>query len=131
MCDLPITFPNRRTVAEIQANINEKRERNLLSRLVNAKNDKEVMAGWRSDLNRILQVFNVRSVGSGRQSLTASLYFQTELAMNTHVMVLDIHRNVVASQEGPDGQHRSVSPTSDPSTTECSPSPRLTSGRLP
>ena len=123
--------PDRSTVAEIQANINEKREQNLFSRLVHAKNDKEVIAGWRSDLNEILHVFNVRSVGSGRQSLTASLYFQTELAMNTHVMVLDIHRNVVAGQEGPDGQHRSVSPTSDPSTTERSPSPRLKPGRLP
>ena len=124
-------LPDRRTVAEIQANITEKSKRNLFSRLVNAKNDKEVMAGWMSDLNRILHVFNVRSVDSGRQPLTASLYFQTELAMNTHVMVLDIHRNVVAGQEGGDGQHRSVSPTSDLSTTECSPSPRLKSGLLP
>ena len=89
------------------------------------------MDGWRSDLNRLLHVFNVRSVDSGRQPLTASLYFQTELAMNTHLMVSDIYRNVVAGQEGGDGQNRSVSATSGPSTTECSPSPRLESGLLP
>ena len=112
-------------------NIDEKRERNLFSRLIHAKNDKEVIAGWRSDLNRILHVFNVRSIGSGRQSLTASLYFQTELATNTHIMVLDTHRNVVAGQDGASGQHHSVSPASDPLTTECSPSPRLKSGLLP
>lgn len=70
--DDSFTTLNRRTVAEIQRNVIEKSGRNLFSRIVYATDDKEVMAGWRSDLNRILHVFNVRSVGSVRQSLTAS-----------------------------------------------------------
>ena len=69
-----VQFPqpafNRRTVAEIQGYIVEKGGRNLLSRLVHAKNDKEVITVWRSDLNRVLHVFNVRSAGPVRQSLT-------------------------------------------------------------
>ena len=52
----------RRTVAGIQEKIIEKCGRNLLSRLANAKNDKETVATWKSDLNRILHVFNVCSV---------------------------------------------------------------------
>ena len=51
--------------------------------------------------------------------------------MNTHVMVSDIHRNVVTGQEGADGQHRSVSETSNPSTAESSSPSRLKSGQLP
>jgi len=54
--------PDRRTVAEIQEKIVEKSGRNLLSRLVDAKNDKETIATWKLDLNRILHVFNVRSI---------------------------------------------------------------------
>jgi len=42
----------------------EKTERNALSRFVNAKNDKEMIATWKSDLSRILHVFNVCSVTS-------------------------------------------------------------------
>jgi len=44
-------------------------------------------------------------------------------------MVLDIHRNVVAGQEGTDSQHRSVSPTPYPPTTECSSFPRFNTGQ--
>ena len=51
------------------------------------------MVTWRMDLNRILHVFNVRSVTSARPSLTVPL--QTELAINTHLAVSDIRRNVV------------------------------------
>ena len=40
----------------------EKGERNLLSRLVHAKYDKETIAAWKLDLAGILRVFNVRSV---------------------------------------------------------------------
>ena len=49
-----------RTVAGIQKKIIEKGGRNLLSRLANAKNDKETITTWKLDLNRILHVFNVR-----------------------------------------------------------------------
>jgi len=95
----------------------------VISRLAHAKSDKETIATWRSDLNRILLVFNVRSVFF--LWLLLIVYSQTELAINTHVAVLnihhdvvnthilvsDIHRNMVNSQEGTDGQHRAVSDT--------------------
>ena len=51
-------------MAGIQGRIVDKRERGLLSRLANAKNDKEIIAAWKLDLISILQVFNVRSTGS-------------------------------------------------------------------
>ena len=100
---------------EIQDRITEKGKRNLFSRLVHAKNDKETIATWNSDLNGILRIFNVRSAGSVPLSLTSS--FQTQMAVNTNAMVLEIHRNVVTGQGGTDGQPRSVSPTSYLSTT--------------
>jgi hypothetical protein len=52
----------RRTVAEVQGKIIEKGGRNLFSRLVHAKDDKDTIVSWRLDLNRILHIFNVRSV---------------------------------------------------------------------
>jgi len=52
---------DRRTVAGIQGKIIKRSGRNLLSRLANAKNDKETIATWKLDLNRILHVFNVCS----------------------------------------------------------------------
>jgi hypothetical protein len=52
----------RRTVAEIQRNVMKQSNRNPVSRLFHAKNDKDTIAAWRLDLNRILHVFNVRSV---------------------------------------------------------------------
>ena len=97
----------RRTVTEIQSKIVEKKERNLLSRLAQAKHDKETIAAWKLDLIRILQVFNVRSAGSVRLSLTAS--FQTELALNTHNIVSDIHQNML---KGCEDQSQAVSSTS-------------------
>jgi len=66
----------------------------MLSRLANAKNDKEAIAAWKLDLIRILQVFNVRSVGSVRLSLTVSS--QTELTITTNVIVSDIRRDMLA-----------------------------------
>jgi len=56
---------NRSTVAGIQEKVIEKCGRNLLSRLANAKNDKEMITAWKLDLNRILHVFNVRSAMAG------------------------------------------------------------------
>ena len=54
--------PNRRTVSEIQRNVVNRGKRNVVSRLFHAKNDKDTIAAWRLDLNRILHIFNVRSV---------------------------------------------------------------------
>jgi hypothetical protein len=53
---------DRSILAEIQRKIIEKGKRNPVSRLLHAKNDKEMIAAWKSDLNKILLVFNVRSV---------------------------------------------------------------------
>ena len=68
-----LTRPNRRTVAEIQGDIIEKGRRNLLSRLIHAKNDEEAIATWKLALNRILHVFNVRSVDLTRLLLIISI----------------------------------------------------------
>ena len=87
---------DRRTVAAVQEKIIEKRGRGVFSRLANAKNDKEMIAAWKLDLIRILQVFNVRSSGSVRLSLTVSS--QTELMINTNVIVSDIRRDMLAGQ---------------------------------
>jgi hypothetical protein len=54
--------PDCRTVAEIQGKVIKQSKRNAFSRLLHAKNDKETIAGWKSELNRILHVFTVRSV---------------------------------------------------------------------
>ena len=51
-----------RTVEKIQEKITDKDGRNRLSRLLHARNDKDTIAAWKLDLNRILLVFNVRSV---------------------------------------------------------------------
>ena len=122
-------------MAEIQRKTIKQSGRNPASRLLHAKNDRETIATWKFDLNRILRVFNVRPVAPVWLLLTA--HFQTELAMNTqvlvsdvhygvidthamvsdvhhgvvntHSMVSDIHRNMMKGQEGTNGQLRSVS----------------------
>ena len=60
--------------------------------MFHAKNDKETIATWRLDLNRILHVFNVRSVSTAWALLT--ICFQTELSINTNIVVSDVHRDV-------------------------------------
>ena len=114
-------------MAEIQEKVIEKAGRNLLSRLVYAKDDKDTIASWRLDLNRILHIFNVRFIAFVRLSPTI---FQTELAISTnanvsdvrrdvtnthavvtrtHTLISDIYRNVVQSPGGTYGQQRLVS----------------------
>ena len=98
---------DRRTVAEIQRKIAKQAKRNVISRHLHAKNDKETIATWRSDLNRILLVFNVRSVLPDWPLLTSRS--QTELAINTHVAVSDIRQDVSKIREEICDQVRSVS----------------------
>ena len=85
-------------MAGIQKRIVKQGKRNAVSRAFYAKGDKDTIATWRRELDRILHVFNVCSAYSVWHSLTTSL--QTELAINTHTMVVDIHQNVLASREG-------------------------------
>ena len=73
----------------------KKGKRNPVSRLLHAKNDKETIATWKSDLNKILLVFNVRSVIVVWLLLTVRS--QTELAINTHVTVSDIRHDVATT----------------------------------
>jgi len=80
-----------RTVAEIQRGIIKQGKRNTISRLFHA-NDKEAIATWRLDLNRVLHVFNVRFVTSVWPSLTCR--FQTELGINAHATTSDIRHDV-------------------------------------
>jgi len=49
-------------VADVQKKIAKWVKRNPVSRRFHAKKAKETIAAWRLDLEKILQVFNVRSV---------------------------------------------------------------------
>ena len=46
-------------VVEIQRKIMRQSGRHAVSRFLHARNDKDAIAGWKSDLNGILNVFNV------------------------------------------------------------------------
>jgi len=55
-------MPDPRAVGEVERNVIKQRNRNAISRRLHAKNDKKKIAAWRLDLDKILQVFDVRSV---------------------------------------------------------------------
>lgn len=69
------------TVAEIQGKIAEQARRNQISRAFHAKGIKDMIAGWRSELGGILDIFNA------------------ELAINTHLVVADIRDDVSKIRE--------------------------------
>ena len=96
-----------RTVAEIQRKVTKQNGRNSASRIFQAKTDKDTIAGWKLDLGRTLQVFNVRSVDFTWSSLIVPP--QTELAVNTHVAVSDIRHDVSKIREEIGSQIRPVS----------------------
>jgi len=52
-------WPDLRAVAEIQRMTVKQRKRCAVCQLFHARNDKETIATWRTNLNRILYVFNV------------------------------------------------------------------------
>ena len=56
-CDL-----DHRTVAEIQEDVLKRSGRGRVSRFLRSRDDKDMIAAWKSDLNRLLRVFNVCSV---------------------------------------------------------------------
>jgi len=103
-------------VEEIQEKVVKQGKRNVVSQLFHAKDDKQQIAAWRSDFDRILQIFNVRSIVTVWRLLT--LDSQTELAIDTNVtvaethnMVSNIHRTVVGGQGGSGGRNPLVSDT--------------------
>jgi len=51
-----------RTVAEIQEKVIKQSRRHGVSRFFHSRNNKDMIVGWKSDLNRILVVFNVCSM---------------------------------------------------------------------
>ena len=81
-----------RTMGEIQRHIIERGKRNVISRHYHAKDDKEAIATWRLELNRILPVFNVCPITPARRSLTFRL--QIELGANTHATISGTHQDI-------------------------------------
>ena len=144
---------NRRTVKEIEERVTEKGKRNRAYRLFHARNDKETIASWRSDLIRIIGVFNVCPVVYVWLLLTATPQAEVAIDTNantsgtrqdvanthivvssiqddvvkTHNLVSDIHHNMQQIQGWPD-QHNSVSEAVYLSTSECLSFPRPQSG---
>ena len=98
---------DRRTVEEIEEKLTEQSKRNAVSRIIRAVNDKVRIVGWMSDLDRILRVFNVRSVIFTRSSPIVS--FQIESIMNIHVTTSDVKHGVLEIQKEVRGQARWVS----------------------
>ena len=101
--------PDDSTVTEIQRKVTKKGKRKLASRYFHAKNDREKITTWRSDLNKILHIFNVRSIDYTWMSLT--VHFQTELAINTHVTVSEIGQDVANTRTVVSDIHRGVANT--------------------
>ncbi|KAF9781519.1 hypothetical protein BJ322DRAFT_1111447 [Thelephora terrestris] len=78
------------TLAGIQSEIDKLGKRNVASQALNANSDKDKIARWNRDLDRLRQTFNI------------------ELDINTNVLVTDIHRKMMASPEDAIGQHQST-----------------------
>ena len=98
-----------RTVAEIEKDITKQGRRNPASRIFHPKSDKKKMAAWRGELNRILQIFNVRSVTLPLASLTICL--QTELAIGMNATISKTHNLVSGTQNIVYDTHNIVSST--------------------
>lgn len=89
-------------------------QQNVFSSIFHSKGNKDKIAAWRAELDRILQVFNVRFI-TFLPIKFLTIRLQTELAINTHVVVVntqnivsDIHRTIVERQGG-SGRNASVS----------------------
>ena len=51
--------PDCRTVEEIQNEVKKRNEGHKIARFLRSRNDKDTIAAWNLDLNKLLQVFNV------------------------------------------------------------------------
>ena len=66
-----------------------------------------MVAAWRSDLDRIHHVFDVRSAVHSMPILL-TFHLQTELALHTHVAVSDIREGVASTHELVSDMHRTM-----------------------
>ena len=114
---------DHRTLTEIQRKVVKQGKRHAASRFVLARSDKNKIAAWKQDLLRVLNVFNVGSIIYVGHSLICQP-FRTELVIDIHEMVADMHPNVLTGQEGASSQGNSVGITCHPLTTERLPPPR-------
>ena len=105
-------------MATIERKIVKRGKYNLICRRLFPKDDKKRIAAWRSDLNRILHVLNVRYIAFVLQLLT--LYFQTELTTNTRVATPETRHDIDRTVKGQekDGDNLPVSDTWTVSTTK-------------
>ena len=85
-------------MAEIRRKVIKHSKRNVVYRHLLARNDKDKIAVWRVDLEKIVRNFNVRSIVTIRRLLT--LDSQTALAINTNVIVSNINRILVEGRGG-------------------------------
>ena len=49
---------------DVQEKVIEKNDRNVFARAFYTKSDKDAIAAWKQEFSTILQIFQVRSVGS-------------------------------------------------------------------
>jgi hypothetical protein len=96
-------------VEEIQGDIMKQGKRNAIARRLYAREDNEKIPSWRSDLNRILHDFNVRSIISSVR-LQLTMHSQT-------VNVSQIHHDM-KGQDGNGDKHLLVSDTRTLAATE-------------
>ena len=97
---------NRSTVAEIQRDVNRQKGRNRIYRFICARANKDTIAEWWAELPRILQIFQVGSVGYAMLSLTVR--FQIELSIKAHVEVEEIHVKVEETHVKVEETHANV-----------------------
>jgi hypothetical protein len=55
---------NRRSMVEMQRNVDKQGKRNGFIRFILAKGDKDKIAAWNQELFRLLHIFNVSPIGS-------------------------------------------------------------------
>ncbi|KAF9791220.1 hypothetical protein BJ322DRAFT_436311 [Thelephora terrestris] len=117
------------TVAEIERKVKEESKRNAALRLLHAKSDKDKIAGWASDINKILQIFNtelaidtnvavsgtynivsgVQNIVSGTHNVvldTHNVALETQnVVSKSHNLLSDIHQTIAKQQEASNGQN--------------------------
>jgi hypothetical protein len=88
-----------RTVGQIQWNVVKTDKQNTISRIFHAKDNKATIAAWRSDLDRILHVFEVCMTVSSLPTTLTTARFQTELALHNYVALSDVRYDVANTRE--------------------------------